>query len=580
MFGSSKKTASKVGTLDLGKRFVRESSFDPHEYDDVKAETELLKAKTEEADAKEPVEDKEPDDVVSQMEANLFAGLGEQTEEAPCEPAEETDGKEAQFVVPEGAELLGTKQEVAEAFAAAALSAPKAEETKKEEPLLPEDEDGEIEYVDTLEGKDELTENKTDIANDAPGENTDDKASSDEKVSDEEDGKKALDEDGKFPLRNNDFLDGADEAGYELPDDETEAADAVPDSKEPDKEAEEKNTAEKPNIEVSKEPSDKEKKKEDKKRRTSQKDEENSAGLSGLLDGENRKVVFSHFDKVFADGKKVADAVFENEQAIEKFITDVLGVKKTVAEGYYGGYKYRAIMPPVAVSGATISFEAYPKEKATLDDLFGYDVITKEALEFLGREIEKGESVIVVGKGSTGRTSLLERLCGYVQSNDAFFASVEEDRNEIDFKDKDVLKAVASAEYGISSEELIREFVSQGANTLAVGEISRKNASAVYGLLKNKVQLLACALGDAETAGKFINTVAKNTDMKNAEFAEAFENGCIVVNIKPYAGKVYKVSSISRVGKDAQDDSRIRFDTVFSRKNGDLERASERGKEE
>ncbi|MBI3288153.1 MAG: Flp pilus assembly complex ATPase component TadA [Elusimicrobia bacterium] len=89
------------------------------------------------------------------------------------------------------------------------------------------------------------------------------------------------------------------------------------------------------------------------------------------------------------------------------------------------GSRVNAIIPPLAVSGPTLTIRRFAKKPFTGDALIKMGSITGELLEFLANCVKIRKSIIISGGTGTGKTTFLNLLSSYI-SEDERIITVED----------------------------------------------------------------------------------------------------------------------------------------------------------
>jgi pilus assembly protein CpaF len=82
------------------------------------------------------------------------------------------------------------------------------------------------------------------------------------------------------------------------------------------------------------------------------------------------------------------------------------------------GSRVNAIIPPLAVSGPTLTIRRFAAKPFTGEQLIGFGSITKELLEFLSHCIKIRRSAIISGGTGTGKTTFLNLLSSFISEGE------------------------------------------------------------------------------------------------------------------------------------------------------------------
>ncbi len=78
------------------------------------------------------------------------------------------------------------------------------------------------------------------------------------------------------------------------------------------------------------------------------------------------------------------------------------------------GSRVNAIIPPLALTGPTLTIRKFGRDPYTMDDLIGFGTISAKAAHFLAAGVRGKLNVLVSGGTGTGKTTTLNALSAYV----------------------------------------------------------------------------------------------------------------------------------------------------------------------
>ena len=78
------------------------------------------------------------------------------------------------------------------------------------------------------------------------------------------------------------------------------------------------------------------------------------------------------------------------------------------------GSRVNAIIPPLAIHGTSITIRKFAEKKLTIEDLIGYDSLTKEMGLFLREAVRSRQNILVSGGTGSGKTTLLNILSQFI----------------------------------------------------------------------------------------------------------------------------------------------------------------------
>ena len=113
---------------------------------------------------------------------------------------------------------------------------------------------------------------------------------------------------------------------------------------------------------------------------------------------------------------------FESTEKLEDMIQQIVaGCNRTVNEmspiadaRLSDGSRVNIILSPPALNGPVVTIRRFPKSHITMDTLIENGTVTKEIAEFLIQAVENGKNIFVSGGTSSGKTTMLNVLSGFI----------------------------------------------------------------------------------------------------------------------------------------------------------------------
>jgi pilus assembly protein CpaF len=158
--------------------------------------------------------------------------------------------------------------------------------------------------------------------------------------------------------------------------------------------------------------------------------------LEPLLADENvSEIMVNGPEKVFVERKgklSKTNIVFENNEHVMKVIDRIvspLGRRVDESSPYVDarlpdGSRVNAIIPPLALNGATLTIRKFEKDPLTIDDLVRFGSLSPEVAEFLKACVMARLNAVVSGGTGSGKTTLLNVLSSFIP-NDERIITVE-----------------------------------------------------------------------------------------------------------------------------------------------------------
>jgi pilus assembly protein CpaF len=102
------------------------------------------------------------------------------------------------------------------------------------------------------------------------------------------------------------------------------------------------------------------------------------------------------------------------------------------------GSRVHAIIPPCAIDGCCITIRKFPDKRLTYKDLVTFGAMTEEMADFLRISVEAHRNIVVSGGTGSGKTTLINMLGGFIQSNERIITC--EDSAELNFPQDHVVR--------------------------------------------------------------------------------------------------------------------------------------------
>ena len=82
------------------------------------------------------------------------------------------------------------------------------------------------------------------------------------------------------------------------------------------------------------------------------------------------------------------------------------------------GSRVNAIIPPLAIDGASVSIRRFGKDKLTWDDYVRYKSCAPEMVEFFQACVKAGLNILIAGGTGSGKTTLLNNLSSFIPADE------------------------------------------------------------------------------------------------------------------------------------------------------------------
>ena len=138
------------------------------------------------------------------------------------------------------------------------------------------------------------------------------------------------------------------------------------------------------------------------------------------------------------------------------------------------GSRVNAIIPPLAVSGSTLTIRKFSKDALTVPDLIGFGTLSPEAAELLNACVRARLNIIVSGGTGTGKTTLLNVLSSFIPTDERIITI--EDTVELQLQQDHVVRlesrtANTEGRGAITIRELVRNSLRMRPDRIVVGEV-------------------------------------------------------------------------------------------------------------
>jgi pilus assembly protein CpaF len=154
-----------------------------------------------------------------------------------------------------------------------------------------------------------------------------------------------------------------------------------------------------------------------------------------------KKIFYEQGGKV-----KKSDITFTNDRQVMNVIERIVAPigrridEKTpyVDARLPDGSRVHAIIPPCAIDGCCITIRKFPEKRLTYKDLVNFGAMTQEIADFLRISVEAHRNIVVSGGTGSGKTTLINMLGGFIQSNERIITC--EDSAELNFPQDHVVR--------------------------------------------------------------------------------------------------------------------------------------------
>ncbi|WP_250035116.1 CpaF family protein [Paractinoplanes maris] len=138
------------------------------------------------------------------------------------------------------------------------------------------------------------------------------------------------------------------------------------------------------------------------------------------------------------------------------------------------GSRVNAIVPPIALDGATLTIRKFSATPLTVGDLVSYGTMTRSAAEFLDACVRGRRNIVVSGGTGSGKTTILNVLSSFVPADERIVTI--EDAAELRLVQDHVVRlesrpSNAEGRGVISSRDLVKNALRMRPDRIVVGEV-------------------------------------------------------------------------------------------------------------
>ena len=183
------------------------------------------------------------------------------------------------------------------------------------------------------------------------------------------------------------------------------------------------------------------------------------------------------------DGKLYdVDLRFENEDHLMRIIDRMLhpigrqvNLDSPTADARLpDGSRVNVVIPPVAVDGPNITIRKFLRSKFTIEQFVELGSITDHMVEFLRACVVARLNIIITGNTSSGKTTLLNILTGYIPGNERIITI--EDAAELQLRQKYVVRMETKPPNvegtgAIYTRDLVKNALRMRPDRIVVGEV-------------------------------------------------------------------------------------------------------------
>lgn len=197
------------------------------------------------------------------------------------------------------------------------------------------------------------------------------------------------------------------------------------------------------------------------------------------------EIMVNRADQIYVErhGKlSMTDTKFASEDALRKVIERIVTrIGRRIDESsplvdarLSDGSRVNAIIPPLAVNGASLTIRKFAREALTVEKLIGFGSLSAEMAELLKACVLAKMNIIVSGGTGTGKTTMLNVLSSFIPATDRIVTI--EDAVELQLQQDHVVRlesrpANIEGKGEVSIRDLVRNSLRMRPDRIVVGEV-------------------------------------------------------------------------------------------------------------
>lgn len=208
--------------------------------------------------------------------------------------------------------------------------------------------------------------------------------------------------------------------------------------------------------------------------------------LEGLLkDDDISEIMVNAWDKIFVErrgaGMQLADVQFTNNEQVIHVIRRIcaplgrrINEQTPLVDGRLAdGSRVNAVIPPLAVSGPSLTIRKFPKDRLGVDDLVKFGSLTKEMGQLLELAVRERLNMVISGGTGSGKTTLLNVISSFIRESDRIVTV--EDVSELKLPQTHVVTLESrppnlEGEGAITIRDLVKNCLRMRPDRIVVGE--------------------------------------------------------------------------------------------------------------
>jgi pilus assembly protein CpaF len=208
--------------------------------------------------------------------------------------------------------------------------------------------------------------------------------------------------------------------------------------------------------------------------------------LETLLKDDNiSEIMVNRWDQIYVEtrdkGMVLSDVTFTSDEQVVHVIRRIcapigrrINEQTPLVDGrLQDGSRVNAVIPPLAVSGPSLTIRKFPKDRLGIDDLVKFGSMTKAMGKFLELCVAEHLNVVISGGTGSGKTTLLNVVSSFIRENERVVTV--EDVSELKLPQPHVVTletrpANLEGEGAITIRDLVKNCLRMRPDRIVVGE--------------------------------------------------------------------------------------------------------------
>jgi pilus assembly protein CpaF len=203
-----------------------------------------------------------------------------------------------------------------------------------------------------------------------------------------------------------------------------------------------------------------------------------------LADDSVSEIMVNRFDEIFIERKGQLikhPLAFTGERAVLGVIERIVApLGRRIDESspmvdarLKDGSRVNAIIPPLALKGATLTIRKFPKHRLSVEDMLTYGSISREMAGFLETCVKHRKNMIVAGGTGSGKTTFLNLLSNFIPNGERIITiedAAELRLNHVHLVSLESRPSNVEGRGQISIRELVKNSLRMRPDRIVVGE--------------------------------------------------------------------------------------------------------------